>query len=65
MKVLMVVDEGGCALRIEPEDEEGRALLARFGVEGGFETQLGTPIGAYPSARQFDEVYEGAPAAVV
>ena len=34
MKVLMVMEGNDCALQIEPEDEEGRALLAAYGVRG-------------------------------
>jgi hypothetical protein len=41
MKVMMVVEGSGCALRIEPQDEEGLALLAAFGVNGTYRAKLG------------------------
>lgn len=41
MEVMMIVEGSDCALRIEPEDEEGEALLASFGVKGHFQTKLG------------------------
>ncbi len=63
MKVLMVVEGGDCALLIQPEDEEGRALLAAFGVAGEFRARLGscTDLPGV-SAAQFAAIYEGAPA---
>ena len=45
MKVMMVVEGGDCALRIEPLDEEGQALLAAFGVCGTYQTTLGQATG--------------------
>lgn len=63
MKVMMVVEGGDCALLIEPEDEEGRALLAAFGVSGDFRTRLGSSRGPSDvSVVRFAESYEGAPA---
>jgi len=44
MKVMMVVEGDGCALLIQPEDEEGRALLAAFGVTGEFKTRLRSSV---------------------
>lgn len=46
MQVMMVVGSGDCALRIEPLDEEGLALLAAFGVCGRFQTGLGQATGS-------------------
>lgn len=46
MKVMMVVEGGDCALRIEPLDEEGLALLAAFGVCGRYQTGLGQATGS-------------------
>lgn len=40
MKVMMAVEGDGCALLIEPEDAEGRALLAALGVRGDFRKTL-------------------------
>ncbi len=63
MKLMMVVEGEDCALLIEPEDAEGKALLAAFGVSGDFRTQLGrsrAPLDV--SAAQFSANYEGAPA---
>lgn len=59
MKVMMVVEGDACALRIEPQDEEGRALLAAFGVIGSFQTKLASA----PAVARSTEVeyYEGAP----
>jgi len=63
MKVMMVVEGGDCALRIEPEDQEGRALLAAFGVTGEFRTRLGSSAPAPAvSAAQVAAIFEGAPA---
>jgi hypothetical protein len=45
MKVLMVMEGSHSALRIEPEDEEGRALLAAYGVMGAYQAKLGTTAG--------------------
>ncbi|MBK7953489.1 MAG: hypothetical protein KBE22_07255 [Candidatus Accumulibacter sp.] len=62
MKVMMVVEGDDCALLIEPEDAEGRALLAAFGVRGEFRTRLGsTRKPSDLSAAQFAASYEGAP----
>lgn len=62
MKVMMVVEGDDCALRIEPEDEEGRALLAAFGVNGEFWTRLGSSRAeAEVSTAQFATSYEGTP----
>jgi len=63
MKVMMVMEDDGCALLIRPEDEEGRALLAAFGVAGEFKTRLGSSA-ELPgvSAAQVAAIYEGAPA---
>lgn len=62
MKVMMVVEGSDCALRIEPEDEEGQALLAAFGVRGAFQTKLAghTPADRL-SAERICASYEGAP----
>ncbi len=46
MKVMMVVEGGDCALRIEPLDVEGLALLAAFGVCGRYQTGLGQATGS-------------------
>ncbi|MCM8612696.1 hypothetical protein [Accumulibacter sp.] len=46
MKVMMVMEGGDCALRIEPLDEEGLALLAAFGVCGTYQTRLGQAAGS-------------------
>lgn len=65
MKVMMVVEGNDCALRIEPEDEEGRALLAAFGIKGDFRTTLGpaaAPAGI--SAAQIMAFCEGMPAEI-
>jgi len=63
MKVMMVIEGDDCALRIEPEDEEGRALLAAFGVVGPFETTLGSSEGSLKlSPAQLCASYEGIPA---
>lgn len=63
MKVMMVVEGGDCALLIEPEDEEGRALLAAFGVSGDSRTRIGSSrVPLRVSAVQFADSYEGAPA---
>ena len=63
MKVMMVMEDDGCALLIQPEDEEGRALLAAFGVTGEFKTRLRSSV-ELPSvsAAQVAAIYEGAPA---
>ncbi|MBK7673765.1 hypothetical protein [Accumulibacter sp.] len=45
MKVLMVMEGNHRALRIEPEDEEGRALLAAYGVMGTYQAKLGATAG--------------------
>ncbi len=45
MKVMMAVEGDDCALLIEPEDAEGRALLAAFGVGGDFRTTLASSRG--------------------
>ena len=63
MKVMMVVEGGDCALRIEPQDEEGLALLAAFGVCGAYQTRLGQARGStMPAAEQLGLSHEGAPA---
>ncbi len=63
MKVVMVVEGYGCSLRIEPQDEEGRALLAAFGVKGNFQTRLApAPLASSVSRNPIVEFYEGAPA---
>ena len=63
MKVLMVMEGNDCALQIEPEDEEGRALLAAYGVSGTFKAKLGTTSGLLNvSAAQICASYEGEPA---
>jgi hypothetical protein len=62
MKVMMVVEGNECALRIEPEDEEGRALLSAFGIKGAFQTRPGsaaTPMALTPA--QVGAFYEGTP----
>ncbi|KFB66872.1 hypothetical protein [Candidatus Accumulibacter vicinus] len=63
MKVMMVMEDDGCALLIRPEDEEGRALLAAFGVAGEFKTRLGSSA-ELPgvSAAQVAAIYERVPA---
>ncbi len=40
MKVVLITEGNNCALRIEPQDDEGRALLAAFGVGEAFMTKL-------------------------
>ncbi|MCM8596585.1 hypothetical protein [Accumulibacter sp.] len=60
MKVLMLMDDDDCVLRIEPEDEEGRALLAAFGVSGGFARTLGSQ-GQEPCSSRITGSYEGSP----
>ena len=60
MRVLMLMDDDDCVLRIEPEDEEGRALLASFGVTGGFATKLGSQ-GQEPCSTRISGSYEGTP----
>ncbi|MDS4015056.1 MAG: hypothetical protein RKP46_12015 [Candidatus Accumulibacter sp.] len=40
MKVVLITEGNNCALRIEPQDEEGRALLAAFGLGEAFMTKL-------------------------
>lgn len=63
VKVMMIVEGDDCALQIEPENEEGRALLAAFGVRGTFRTRLGSATGPVElSVTQLVEGYEGAPA---
>ncbi|EXI68532.1 MAG TPA: hypothetical protein PK440_21070 [Candidatus Accumulibacter phosphatis] len=63
MKVMMVVEGGDCALRIEPEDQEGLALLAAFGVNGAFQTKLGgSTRPTTTAAERICSSYEGAPA---
>ncbi|MBE2260579.1 MAG: hypothetical protein H6942_04910 [Candidatus Accumulibacter sp.] len=62
MKVLMIMDGDDCVLRIEPEDEEGRALLATFGVKGHFQSTLGSvAVAPVLSAAQVGAFYEGTP----
>ena len=41
MKVMMVVEGDCCGLKIDPEDDEGSALLAAFGITGTFYRRLG------------------------
>ncbi|EXI87232.1 MAG: hypothetical protein AW12_02084 [Candidatus Accumulibacter sp. BA-94] len=63
MKVMMVVEGGDCALRIEPTDEEGLALLAAFGVSGAYQAKLGDAAGSTMLATEWIcSSYEGAPA---
>lgn len=63
MKVMMVMEGDGCALLIRPEDEEGRALLAAFGVAGEFKTRLGNSAELPDvSAAQVAAIYEKVPA---
>jgi hypothetical protein len=63
MKVLMVMEGNDCALRIEPEDEEGRALLAAYGVMGTYKAKLGITAGLLNvSAAQIGASCEGEPA---
>jgi hypothetical protein len=63
MKVMMVVEGGDCALRIEPEDEEGLALLAAFGLNGAYQAKLGGTAGSTTlAAERICSSYEGAPA---
>ena len=45
MKVMMAVEGDDCALLIEPEDAEGRALLAALGVRGDFRKTLASSKG--------------------
>ncbi len=62
MKVLMVVEGDDSALRIEPEHVEGRALLARLGGKGVFETRLGPVPAEGGGVKDLVECYEGTPA---
>lgn len=63
MKVMMVVEGGDCALRIDPEDDEGRAVLAALGVKGVFKKRLGSSRGeAGIDAAQLVDCFEGVPA---
>jgi len=63
MKVMMVVEGGDCALRIEPQDEEGLALLAAFGVSGAYQAKLGSAAASTRLATErICSSYEGAPA---
>ena len=65
MKVMMVVEGDDCALRVEPEDEEGLALLAAFGVRGAYQAKLGGAAGSTMlAAERIRSSYEGAPAEV-
>jgi hypothetical protein len=50
MKVMLITEGNNCALRIEPQDEEGRALLATYGVGEAFTTRLAPPSPLKPVA---------------
>lgn len=65
MKVIMIVQGDYCGLKIDPEDDEGRALLATFGINGEFHRRLGgTQVPRALSAQQLAATYEGTPVAV-
>ncbi|MEF8732052.1 MAG: hypothetical protein CRU78_16265 [Candidatus Accumulibacter phosphatis] len=65
MKVMMVVEGDCCGLKIDPEDDEGSALLAAFGITGTFYRRLGgTQVPLALSAAQLSASYEGTPAEV-
>ena len=64
--MLELLGRAGCVsieAGVESISEEGRALLAAFGVAGEFRTRLGssTPAPAV-SAAQVAAIFEGAPA---
>ena len=62
MKVMMVVEGGDCALRIEPQDEEELTLLAAFGVSGAYQAKLGEAAGSpMPAAEWYCCSHEGTP----
>lgn len=50
MKVILIAEGGNGVLRIEPQDEEGRALLASFGVVDAFSTKLAPSSPVQPVA---------------
>lgn len=54
MKVMLITEGNNCALRIEPQDEEGRALLAAYGVGEAFTSKLApsTPLNPVADSRQ-------------
>ena len=62
MKMMMIAQGDYCGLKIDPEDDEGRALLAAFGIKGDFHRQLGGTRAALAlSAQQLAASYEGTP----
>lgn len=65
MKVMMIVQGDYCGLKIDPEDDEGRALLAAFGINGEFHRRLGSARVPVPlSVSQIAASYEGMPVEV-
>ena len=62
MKMVMIAQGDYCGLKIDPVDDEGRALLAAFGIKGDFHRQLGgTRAPLALSAEQLAASYEGTP----